>query len=202
MIVCCLNPSLYSMLILSLFRSCATLFSSSLPSSSPSHASPWWVLSLCNARSIPASNRCSSPFGICCSASSSGASGCIRCVSRSCWGIGIYVLLSPQLHLCSIGILLILLILLDRTCMLCLPCTNGVYRTSHNAIPSTFVAQNVLLLIELPRHLEVSSLHLSSELPSAVLAFLSPSLVALAVSSKSVLLLIQWMLSLGCCLHA
>ena len=65
MIVCCQNASLYSMLISLLFRSCATLFSSLLPSSYPSHASPWWVLSLCNAGSIPASIRYNSPFGSC-----------------------------------------------------------------------------------------------------------------------------------------
>ena len=67
----------------------------------------------------------------------------------------------------------------------------------HDHHPSALSLQSALLLIEWPRHLKVSSLRLSSELPSAVLAFLSLSLVSLAISSKSVLLLILWMLSLG-----
>ena len=123
---------------------------------------------------------------------------CSMCISFLL-GIGRYALLSPQLHLYSICILLILLV---RTCMLCLPYTNGGYRTLPSVIPSTLSPQSASLLVELPRHLEVSSLRLSSELLSAVLAFLSLLLVARAISSKSVLLLIQWMLSIECCLRA
>ena len=120
---------------------------------------------------------------------------CSRCTR----GIGRYVLLFPDLHLYSICILLNLLV---RIYMLCLPCTNGGCRTSPSAIPSTLLPQSALLLIEWPHHLEVSSLRLSSELLSAVLAFLSLLLVALEISSKFVLLLIPWMLSLGYCLRA
>ena len=69
--------------------------------------------------------------------------------------------------------------------MLCLPCNNGGCKTSPRAIPSILLLQSASLLIEWPRHLKGSSLRLSSELPSAVLAFLAPLLLVPVISSKS-----------------
>ena len=86
--------------------------------------------------------------------------------------------------------------------MLCSPCTNGGYRTFPSAVLSTLLLQSASLFVEWPRHLTVSSLCLSSELLSAVLAFLPPLLLVPVISSASVLLLIQWMLSLGYCMCA
>ena len=191
-------PCIY-ILISSLFMSCATLFSKSLPSSSPSHVSPWCVMSLSSARSIPASIMCNSLFGSCCSAKVLWASGGVRSVLCSCWCIGRYVLLFPSLHHCSIYTLLNLLV---RICMLCLLCTNGGCIALPSVILSTLLLWSASLLVVCPRHLVVPLLRLTTELPSAVLAIHVPSLVAPVVSLESTLQSILPMLSLEYNQHA
>ena len=142
-ILCCWNASLYSKLISSSFRSCATLF---LPHFH-FHLHPMPLPGEYCRLLVP--DQYLPQLSIVVHSVSVGqpvvlwASVCDQCVSHSYWGIGRYVLLSPQLLLCGTDILLIILV---RTCMLCLPCTNGGYKTSPNALLNTLSPQNVSLL--------------------------------------------------------